>query len=75
MASPALQRTVRRVVAVLLLQLGAISAQLYELEPGGSEGSVATYITIPLFAGALVYLRWSFGYGVVRGLNSDAAAT
>ena len=63
--TPALRRTVRRVVALLLLQLGAISAQLYELEPGGSEGSIATFVTVPLFVGALLYLLGS----VVRGLG------
>jgi hypothetical protein len=71
MASPALQRTVRRVVAVLLLQLGAISAQLYGLEPGGGEGSIATYITIPLFVGALLYLLGSLGYGALRPRTSE----
>ena len=76
MASPALQRTVRRGVALVLLQLGAISAQLYEIDPGGSEGSVATFVTIPLFVGALLYLLGSLGYGAFRprdpGTGSDA---
>jgi len=74
MASPALQRTVRRGVALVLIQLGTVSAQLYELEPGG-EGSIATFVTIPLFAGALPYLLCSLGDGAVRGRNSDAGAT
>jgi hypothetical protein len=66
--TPALQRTVRRVVALLLLQLGAISAQLYEIEPGGSEGSIATFVTVPLFVGALLYLLGSAvrGFGDIR---------
>jgi hypothetical protein len=60
----ALQRTVRRVGALLLLQLGAISAQLYGIAPGGA-GSIATFVTIPLFVGALLYLLGS----VVRGVG------
>jgi hypothetical protein len=75
MASPALQRTVRRGVALVLLQFGAISAQLYELEPRGSEGSIATYITIPLFVGALCYLLGSLGYGALRPRDSEADTT
>ena len=75
MASTALQRTVRRGVAILLLQLGAISAQLYEIDPGGSEGSIATYITIPLFVGALLYLLGSLGYGALRPRDSEADTT
>jgi hypothetical protein len=65
MDTPALQRTVRRTVAVLLLQLGAISAQLYEIDPGGSEGSIATFVTIPLSVGAALYLLGSLGYGAL----------
>jgi|GEM_PF-4076474 len=65
MATTALQRTVRRGIAVLIVQLGAISAQLYEIDPGGSEGSIATYITIPLFVGALLYLLGSVTYGAL----------
>jgi len=74
MASTALQRTIRRGVAILLLQLGAISAQLYEIDPGGSEGSIATYITIPLFVGALLYLLGSLGYGALRPRTSEEDA-
>ncbi|WP_157573430.1 hypothetical protein [Haloplanus natans] len=48
------------------MQLSAISAQLYEIDPGGSEGSIATFVTIPLFAGALLYLVGSLGYGALR---------
>lgn len=55
MASRALQRTVRRGIALLLVQLGAISAQLSEIRPGG-DGGVATFVTIPLVVGALLYL-------------------
>jgi hypothetical protein len=77
MPSPALQRTVRRGIALVLLQLGALSAQLYELEPGGDEGSVATFVTIPLFVGALLYLLGSLVYGALKprepGAESDAA--
>jgi len=73
MDTPALQRTVRRTVAVLLLQLGAISAQLYEIDPGGSEGSIATFITIPLFVGALLYLLGSLGYGAFAVPESPEA--
>jgi hypothetical protein len=54
----ALQRTVRRVAALLLLQLGTISAQLYEIDSGG-EGSIATFVAIPLFVGAFLYLLGS----------------
>jgi hypothetical protein len=70
----ALQRTVRRGVALLLLQLGAISAQLYEIEPGGSEGSVATFVTIPLFVGALLYLFGSLSYGALRSPESKSGS-
>jgi len=73
MDTPALQRTVRRTAAVLLLQLGAISAQLYEIDPGGSEGSVATFITIPLFVGALLYLLGSLGHGAFAVPESPEA--
>ena len=72
MASTALQRTVRRGVAILLLQLGAIPAQLYGIDPGGSEGSIATFVTIPLFVGALLSPLGSLGYGAVRPRDSDA---
>jgi len=65
MESPALRRTVRRGVGLLLIQLGAISAQRYEIEPGGSEGSVATFITVPLVAGSLLYLLGSLGDGAL----------
>jgi len=64
----ALQRTVRRVAALLLLQLGAVSAQLYEIDSGG-EGSIATFVTVPLFVGAVLYLLGSvvWNLGDVRG--------
>ncbi|AXG05755.1 hypothetical protein DU500_04495 [Haloplanus rubicundus] len=75
MASPALQRTVRRGVALVLLQFGTISAQLYEIDSGGSEDSVATFVTIPLFVGSLCYLLGSLGYGALRPRPSEEGAT
>jgi hypothetical protein len=72
MASPALQRTVRRGIALLIVQLGAVSAQLHGIEPGG-DGSVATFVTIPLFVGAVVYLLGSLGYGALRSPETRSA--
>ena len=65
MATPALRRTVRRATAVLLVQLAAISAQLYEIRPSG-DGSIATFVTIPLVVGALCYLLGSVLYAGFR---------
>jgi len=74
MASTALQRIVRRGVAILRRRLGAISAQPREIDPGGSEGSIATYITTPPFVRALLYMLGSQGYGALRPRTSEEDA-
>lgn len=72
MSSPALRRTCRRLTAVVLLQLGAISAQLFEAVPTDGTGSIATYVTIPLFVGAGLYLVGSLGRSVLRMGDGEA---
>lgn len=52
--SSALQRTVRRVGAILTLQLAALSAQLFTLQP--TEETIATFVSLPLAVGAGLYL-------------------
>jgi hypothetical protein len=70
MSSPALRRTCRRLIAVVLLQLGAIPAQLFEATPTDGTGSIATFVTIPIFAGAGLYLFGSLGRSFLRLVDS-----
>jgi hypothetical protein len=72
MASSTLRRPVRRRIAFRDLQLGAISAQLYEIDPVGSEGSVATFVTIPPFVGTHPAPLGRSSDGTVGAPESDA---
>jgi hypothetical protein len=67
--SSALQRTVRRVGAVLTLQLAVVSAQLFTLQPTGE--SIATFVSLPLAVGAAVYLVGS-GLRSLVGVKEEA---
>ena len=73
MTDAALQRTVRRCTALLLLQLGIVSAQLYDAF--GSGGStITTWTTLPLVVGALGYLFSSLLNTLVYGRETTANA-
>lgn len=72
MSSPALRRTCRRLTAVVLLQLGAISAQLFEAVPTDGTGSIATYVTIPVVVGSGLYLFGSLGRSFLRVADGEA---
>lgn len=74
MSSPAPRRTCRRLTAVVLLQLGAISAQLFEAVPTDGIGSIAAYVATPLFAGARLYPVGSLGRSGLRVTDSEATA-
>ncbi|MFC5367281.1 hypothetical protein [Salinirubrum litoreum] len=74
MSSPALRRTCRRLIAVVLLQLGAISAQLFEATPADGTGSIATFVTIPIFVGAGLYLLGSLGRSLLRFADGGSTA-
>jgi hypothetical protein len=64
----ALQRTVRRSAALILVQLGVLSAQVYAV--AGSGSSIATYTTLPLSVGAVAYLFGSVAYGVLSSVDA-----
>ncbi|WP_276258231.1 hypothetical protein [Haloglomus litoreum] len=67
--SNALQRTVRRVGAVLVLQLGVISAQLFTLQP--TRETIATFVSLPLAVCAGLYLLGS-GLRSLVGVKEEA---
>jgi len=67
--SSALQRTVRRVGAILTLQLAVLSAQLFTLQP--TEESIATFVSLPLAVGAGCYLVGSVLRSLV-GVTEEA---
>ena len=66
MTDGALQRTVRRCTALLLLQLGIVSAQLYDALGGGGS-TITTWTTRPLVVGSLGYLFGSLLHTLVYG--------
>lgn len=74
MSSPALRRTCRRLTAVVLLQLGVISGQLFDLASNDGGGSFATFLTVPIVAGAALYLLGSVGRSVL-GVGEREATT
>jgi len=74
MSSPALRRTCRRLTAVVLLQLGVISGQLFDLGSNDGGGSFATFLTLPIVAGAGLYLVGSVGRSVL-GVEEREATT
>jgi len=71
MTDGALQRTVRRCTALLLIQLGIVSAQLYDAFGGGGS-TVTTWTTLPLVVGALAYLLGSLLYTLIQGPEAAA---
>jgi hypothetical protein len=72
MTDAALQRTVRRCTALVLLQLAVVSAQLYDALGGGGS-TITTWTTLPLVVGALGYLFGSLLYTLVDGRGTAAA--
>jgi hypothetical protein len=71
MTDGALQRTVRRCTALLLVQLGVVSAQLYDAFGDGGS-TVTTWTTLPLVVAALAYLFGSLLYTLVQGPETAA---
>ncbi|WP_396613047.1 hypothetical protein ACH9L7_07225 [Haloferax sp. S1W] len=54
MSIPALQRTVRRGFALVIIQLGVMSGQLFSIQR--TDETIATFVTLPLVLGAAFYL-------------------
>ena len=81
MADPALQRTLNRGIALVLLPLSALVlgfenwvwSDVYGASPPGAFGTVL-YVIVPLvlFVGALVYLVSSGVRGVMYRLDSNS---
>jgi hypothetical protein len=52
------------------LQLGAISAQVFQIQPG-SDGTFAAFVTVRLFVGALLYLVGSRARSLLSPPDAD----